>query len=98
MYGHTNDGGDRYTSGRGGPFCISGAGGMNGMGPLEGSGLNGFLPGGANHGPGGGPNSFDYAGDASPPFQATDILRQDSTGLYNLSNSTSPGGTNPSGA
>jgi len=94
MYGQGNDVGDRYTpAGRGGHFGMSGVGGMNGFG------LNGFGPGGgANHGPGGGTSSsYDYGGDGSPPFQATDLLRQDSTGLYNLSNPTSSSGGGGSG-
>ncbi|KIM20033.1 hypothetical protein M408DRAFT_334170 [Serendipita vermifera MAFF 305830] len=89
---------DRFGS-RAGPFGSSSASGMNGFGPVGGGGpgLNGF--GSAGHGHGhshgghghGGSSPYDYTGDASPQFQATDILRQDSTGLSYLSNNTSPG-------
>ena len=106
QHGHlqNNDLAERYGAGRptGGHFA-SAAGMMNGFGPVGGGGggLNGFVQHNHTnshahtHGHGhGGTSPYDYTDDSSPQFQATDILRQDSTGLSYLSNNTSPGSGN----
>jgi hypothetical protein len=93
-FGNNVDLGDRFATR--GPFSTANSGGMNGFG------INGLTPQGSAGGSGGGasPSRYDYGDDgmASPQFQASDILRQDTSGLTGYLGGGAPSASNGTGA